>query len=105
VEDGTALVLRAAAMPSEVPNLPDQFVLLFEDPVVIEDFAPFGPYQTWYRIVGDLYSGKPPLFVLHGGPGCTHDYVDSFKELAARGRCGVRAPPQAARSRISTPSR
>jgi L-proline amide hydrolase len=27
--------------------------------------------------------------VLHGGPGCTHDYVDSFKALAARGRAVV----------------
>ena len=57
--------------------------------MVTEDFAPYGPYQTWYRIVGDLHSGKPPLFVLHGGPGCTHDYVDSFKGLAARGRAVI----------------
>lgn len=57
--------------------------------MVTEDFAAYGPYQTWYRIVGDLNSGKPPLFVLHGGPGCTHDYVDSFKGLAARGRAVI----------------
>ncbi len=57
--------------------------------MVTEDFAPYGPYQTWYRIIGDLHSGKPPLFVLHGGPGCTHDYVDSFKGLAARGRAVI----------------
>jgi L-proline amide hydrolase len=55
----------------------------------IEGFAPYGPYQTWYRVTGDLQSGKPPLFVLHGGPGCTHDYVDSFKGLAARGRAVI----------------
>ena len=55
----------------------------------VEGFAPYGPYQTWYRVTGDLKSGKPPLFVLHGGPGCTHDYVDSFKGLAARGRAVV----------------
>ena len=24
-----------------------------------------------------------PLVVAHGGPGCTHDYVDSFKDIAA----------------------
>ena len=55
----------------------------------VEGFAPYGPYRTWYRVTGDLKSGKPPLFVLHGGPGCTHDYVDSFKGLAARGRAVI----------------
>ncbi|SON53767.1 L-amino acid amidase [Hartmannibacter diazotrophicus] len=56
---------------------------------VVEGYAPHGEYQTWYRITGDLKSGKPPLFVLHGGPGCTHDYVDSFKDLAATGRAVI----------------
>lgn len=51
-----------------------------------EGYAAFRDYQTWYRVTGDLRSGKTPLVVLHGGPGCTHDYVDSFKELAVRGR-------------------
>ena len=45
--------------------------------------------RTWYKITGDLGSGKPPLVVLHGGPGCTHDYVDSFKDLAATGRAVI----------------
>jgi L-proline amide hydrolase len=49
--------------------------------------GPFG--QTWYRVTGDLKSGKAPLVVLHGGPGCTHDYVDSFKDLAATGRAVI----------------
>jgi len=56
---------------------------------VVEGFAPYGDYQSWYRVTGDLKSGKPPLFVLHGGPGCTHDYVDSFKHLASGGRAVV----------------
>jgi L-proline amide hydrolase len=56
---------------------------------VVEGFAPYGDYQTWYRITGDLKSGKPPLFVVHGGPGCTHDYVDSFKGLASTGRAVI----------------
>ncbi|SEQ26742.1 tricorn interacting aminopeptidase F1. Serine peptidase. MEROPS family S33 [Faunimonas pinastri] len=56
---------------------------------VIEGFAPYGEYQTWYRVTGDLQSGKPPLIVVHGGPGCTHDYVDSFKRLASTGRAVV----------------
>ena len=45
--------------------------------------------RTWYRITGDLASAKAPLVVLHGGPGCTHDYVDSFKDLAATGRAVI----------------
>ena len=34
-------------------------------------------------------AAKRLLSSLHGGPGCTHDYVDSFKELAATGRAVV----------------
>jgi L-proline amide hydrolase len=49
--------------------------------------GPFG--RTWYRVTGDHKSGKTPLVVLHGGPGCTHDYVDSFKDLAATGRAVI----------------
>ncbi|MDK4742188.1 proline iminopeptidase-family hydrolase (plasmid) [Rhizobium sp. CB3171] len=56
---------------------------------VIEGYAPYGSYRTWYRITGDLASGKPPLIVAHGGPGCTHDYVDSFKDIAATGRAVI----------------
>lgn len=48
-----------------------------------EGFVPFRDYQTWYRITGTLDSGRLPLVVAHGGPGCTHDYVDSFKDIAA----------------------
>ncbi|RAT11218.1 MULTISPECIES: proline iminopeptidase-family hydrolase [Lonsdalea] len=53
---------------------------------VSEGFAPFLQYQTWYRISGDLHNGMTPLIVVHGGPGCTHDYVDSFKDIANTGR-------------------
>ena len=55
----------------------------------VEGFAPFGEWRTWYRITGPLDAGKPPLIVIHGGPGCTHDYVDGLKELAATGRAVV----------------
>lgn len=55
----------------------------------VEGYAPYGDYRTWYRVTGDLGSGKPPLLVLHGGPGCTHDYVDSYKLVAASGRAVV----------------
>jgi L-proline amide hydrolase len=49
-----------------------------------------GPYgRTWYKVTGDLQAAKAPLVILHGGPGCTHDYVDSFKDLAATGRAVI----------------
>jgi L-proline amide hydrolase len=54
-----------------------------------EGFAPFGAWRTWYRISGTLDAAKPPLVVVHGGPGCTHDYVDSLKDLASTGRAVV----------------
>lgn len=56
---------------------------------VTEGKAPFRGYETWYRVTGDLASGRAPLVVLHGGPGCTHDYVDSFKALAEGGRAVI----------------
>ncbi len=46
-------------------------------------------YATWYRVTGDLRSGKPPLVVLHGGPGCTHDYVLPLADVADSGRAVV----------------
>ena len=54
-----------------------------------EGMASFGAYETWYRVTGDIHSGKTPILILHGGPGCTHDYVDSFKLLARAGRAVI----------------
>ncbi|MER8910723.1 proline iminopeptidase-family hydrolase [Mesorhizobium sp. M0854] len=56
---------------------------------ITEGFSDYKDYRTWYRVTGDLGSGKLPLVVAHGGPGCTHDYVDSFKELAGTGRAVI----------------
>ena len=56
---------------------------------VQEGYAQFRGYQTWFRITGDLRAGKPPVVILHGGPGAAHDYTDSFKLLANRGRAVV----------------
>jgi len=54
-----------------------------------EGEAPFGAYRTWYRVTGDLGGPKKPLVVLHGGPGATHNYVDSIKGIARQGRAVV----------------
>jgi L-proline amide hydrolase len=46
----------------------------------------FDGSRTWYRITGDLTSGAVPLVVLHGGPGCTHNYLLRLSALARDGR-------------------
>ncbi len=49
----------------------------------------FGEYQTWFRVEGDLASGVPPVVLLHGGPGATHDYLLAMTGLATGGRAVV----------------
>ncbi len=56
---------------------------------IVEGHAPFRDFETWYRVCGDLGSGMTPLVVAHGGPGCTHDYVDAFRDLAETGRAVI----------------
>lgn len=53
-----------------------------------EGYMPFMGFQTYYRIArapGD----KPPLLLLHGGPGSTHNYMELFDCLAEQGRTVV----------------
>ncbi|RSM80770.1 alpha/beta hydrolase [Amycolatopsis sp. WAC 01375] len=45
----------------------------------------FGEHKTWYRVTGDLTAGPPPIVVVHGGPGSTHDYLLSMADLAEHG--------------------
>lgn len=47
-----------------------------------EGFVPFGKYQTYYRIAGSGYTDKPPLILLHGGPGSTHNYFEVLDPVA-----------------------
>jgi len=56
---------------------------------IVEGHAPFRDFETWYRVCGDLGSGMTPLVVAHGGPGCTHDYVDAFRDIADTGRAVI----------------
>jgi L-proline amide hydrolase len=56
---------------------------------VTEGTAKFGDYQTWYRITGELSAEKTPLVVLHGGPGCVHDYLLPIAAIAETGRAVI----------------
>ncbi|KAH9834537.1 Alpha/Beta hydrolase protein [Rhodofomes roseus] len=38
-------------------------------------------FQTWYKVIGNLKSGTPPLVVLHGGPGLLHIYMRCHARL------------------------
>lgn len=58
-------------------------------PATFEGFAPFGEFRTWYRVTGDLDAGPVPLVVVHGGPGCTHDYLENLAAIAEFGRAVV----------------
>jgi L-proline amide hydrolase len=52
-----------------------------------EGFIPFHGYHTWYRIVGNAEEpGRPPLLVLHGGPGASSDYLEPLEAMAKTGR-------------------
>jgi L-proline amide hydrolase len=37
------------------------------------------PCFTYYKIIGDLSSGAPPVVVVHGGPGAGHEYLITFE--------------------------
>ena len=60
-----------------------------------EGHADFHDWRTWYRVAGAVGGGRLPLVVLHGGPGCAYDYVDSIKRLATDGRYDEAAPAAA----------
>jgi L-proline amide hydrolase len=54
---------------------------------ITDGTIPFGGASTWYRIVGDgEQDGRLPLLCLHGGPGGSHDYMESMRDLARDGR-------------------
>jgi len=47
----------------------------------------FRGHRVWYRVFGDgELPGRLPLLVLHGGPGATHQYLESLAALADTGR-------------------
>lgn len=50
--------------------------------------VPFGSFTTWARLTTSQGAGKtrPPLVVLHGGPGLPHDYCLPMTALCGDGR-------------------
>lgn len=50
---------------------------------IFENTIPFLNYQTYYRTVGKRGS-KPPLVLLHGGPGSSHNYFEVLDALAEK---------------------
>lgn len=50
---------------------------------VTEGYVRFGEFNTYWRAAGDLGSSKPPLLLLHGGPGSTHNYLELLDPIAS----------------------
>ena len=42
------------------------------------------PCFTFYKVFGDLACGKPPVVVIHGGPGAGYEYCLPFADLWSR---------------------
>ena len=53
--------------------------------IIKEGYMPFQDSNTYYRITGEP-SDLPPLILIHGGPGSTHDYFELLDPLADTGR-------------------
>ncbi|KAI0649017.1 proline-specific peptidase [Trametes meyenii] len=56
-------------------------------PVIEEGFIPFAyqgeTHQTYYKLFGSLEDRtRPPVVVVHGGPGISHDYLLPLADLA-----------------------
>lgn len=50
-----------------------------------EGRLPFRGNEVWFRVVGDDHA-KPPILLIHGGPGSTSDILEPLADLAASGR-------------------
>ena len=50
--------------------------------MITEGYLTWQGHRTYYRAVGAPEGGKPPLLMLHGGPGSTHNYFEVLDRLA-----------------------
>lgn len=55
---------------------------------VREGTVSFGPWETWFRVRGEM-DDRPPLICVHGGPGSTHHYFAHLEELAEQDRAVI----------------
>ncbi len=49
-----------------------------------EEYVDYKGFKTYCKIVGENQPGKKTLLILHGGPGCTHNYLLPYAEMADR---------------------
>lgn len=49
-------------------------------------YIPFRSYKTYFEVYGKKSDQKPPLLVLHGGPGGAHNYLLGLAKLVKSGR-------------------
>jgi L-proline amide hydrolase len=54
--------------------------------VINEGLLSWQGLETWFRVVGDAHDRRTPVIVCHGGPGATHDEVESIGRLSRSGR-------------------
>lgn len=50
--------------------------------MTLDGYISYLDYQSYYRITGPMNRKKPPLLLLHGGPGSTHNYFELLDRLA-----------------------
>lgn len=81
---------RCQSAPREDTSIPaSDATFATMAPPVTEGEVPFRipgvdkEVKTWYKVVGDLQNRtRPPLVILHGGPGFSHDYLIPLQDLA-----------------------
>ncbi|MBU6245727.1 MAG: proline iminopeptidase-family hydrolase [Actinomycetales bacterium] len=59
-------------------------------PAQFDGYLDVRGFRTWYRVAGDLRSGRVPVILLHGGPGYPSSSLEPMEGLALTGRAVVR---------------
>jgi pimeloyl-ACP methyl ester carboxylesterase len=61
-----------------------------DEPLVRDGRLDVRGFQTWYRVTGDLDSGRVPVILLHGGPGYPSYSLEPMEALAQQGGGALR---------------